>query len=170
MLCPSPAIARILRVDALSLFFLFCGPACSNETQTRVRRGGVPPLPLWLPISCPAVHSTGGGGVKLLQCTVHDCLFTTVHRYSGHVLRKAVATTVLAPTTRGRRVESALGDEETTERRRSWTWCRHTRSFWMDCSCETYRMTISLSWTTSRRLVTFSVYGKTERASHMPKR
>jgi hypothetical protein len=63
------------------------------------RRGGAPALaapvvPDTLP--CRAVHSTAGGGMELLQCTVCDRLFTTVHRYSGHACREPVATTVIA--------------------------------------------------------------------------
>ena len=34
--------------------------------------------------------------MELLQCIVCDRLFTTVHRYSGHAGREAVATTVVA--------------------------------------------------------------------------
>ena len=47
-------------------------------------------------LPCRAVHSAADGGTELLQCTVCDHLFTTVHRYSDHVCRESVSTTVLA--------------------------------------------------------------------------
>jgi hypothetical protein len=47
-------------------------------------------------LPCRAVHSAADGGTELLQCTVCDRLFTTVHRYSGHACREPVPATVLA--------------------------------------------------------------------------
>ena len=46
-------------------------------------------------LPCRAVFSAAGGGTELLQCTVCDRLFTTVHRYSGHACAGEVLTTVL---------------------------------------------------------------------------
>jgi hypothetical protein len=46
-------------------------------------------------LPCRAVFSAAGGGTELLQCTVCDRLFTTVHRYSGHACEGEVVSTVL---------------------------------------------------------------------------
>jgi hypothetical protein len=46
-------------------------------------------------LPCRAVISAAGGGTELLQCTVCDRLFTTVHRYSVHACEGEVVTTVL---------------------------------------------------------------------------
>ena len=64
----------------------------------RAHRPGGAAVPAAMPdtLPCRAVHSTAGGGMELLQCTVCDRLFTTVHRYSGHACRKTVPTTVVA--------------------------------------------------------------------------
>jgi hypothetical protein len=41
------------------------------------------------------VFSAAGGGTELLQCTVCNRLFTTVHRYSGHACEEEVVSTEL---------------------------------------------------------------------------
>ena len=46
-------------------------------------------------LPCRVVFSAAGGGMELLQCTVCDRLFTTVHRYSGHACEGEVLSTVL---------------------------------------------------------------------------
>jgi hypothetical protein len=47
-------------------------------------------------LPCHVVASAAGGGTELLQCTVCDRLFATVHRYGAHACVEPVAASVLA--------------------------------------------------------------------------